>query len=156
MGVDLTAIDPLDSEHASDRYYNTVWHALWNIVEQKCADILAPDQREYGASSSGVTIDANQALQIADRMETLIRCGAVHDFATQYAKLIADEFPPKTCSTCNGSGTSDRVPNLPDGRCIACSGRGHRPHSGFEVLFSEEDAKRFVPFARHSGGFRIQ
>ena len=128
------------------------WRPLWEYVCLVCVDILSAEDAKSGNYNDGHLIDNDKTVRIADRLDDLLKSGAVNKYDVAY-RIRNASMPDEVCWLCHGSGVRRNA--IVNGKCNGCSGTGkQRPHE-CSYPFSEENVKKFSEFCRASGGFEI-
>lgn len=129
MGYDLVGLNP--TNEYGEYFRNNIWSwpPLWSFVCHCCNDILTPEQIEEGYSNTGVVIEAWQAQLIAQRLKECIVTNTVQILQSEV--VIPQKIEQKNQALAKLFG-----------------GRGAERDL-------QDNLRKFIEFARASGGFRI-
>jgi hypothetical protein len=147
MGMDVIGIRPTGAK--GRRFRNNIWG--WRPLADYICEV-APDIAQHCRSwhtNDGDGLDADRALQLADRLQAELGSGRTAHYAQIRASRL-EAVPNEPCDICHGTGART------DGnQCPACGGTGYvRP---WETVypFAVENVAEFIAFLRACGGFQI-
>lgn len=153
MAFDLKGTRPHHEEGHYFRLRETIWVPLWRYVTNLIPS-LTEEQVFMGEYNDGMTVSPEQAVAMADFLEAHLDSGELAEYATEFNQRMLHDFPPKTCTSCEGTGIGKPPMALPEnGACAFCRGTGTK--QGGRPEFCLESAGAFAAFCRSSGGFEI-
>jgi hypothetical protein len=149
MSYDVCGKNP--ANETGSYFYRTIWEwpLIWGYVFHVCDGVLSDDQIAGGYVNDGEEVTHEQADEIADTLENLIKSGELFEYERRVNERM-EELTKQLCSTRCGSGAMRHAGV--DSPCLACS------DSWKFALMAPFDAKSVVEFAefcRASGGFSI-
>lgn len=154
MGMDVYGKNP--TSKAGEYFRNNVWS--WRpLADYICS--VAPEIAQHckhWQTNDGDGLDADQAVALADKLESLLKSSEVDEYAKTYQENN-DTTPDEICRICEGTGKRRKAPEIGagDNHCNGCKATGkYRPSSTW-YRFSAENVREFAQFSRHSGGFEI-
>ena len=150
MGMDVYGIEPREEK---GEYFGAnvwCWRPLWEYVCEVCD--IDEETRHSGQFNDGREIDNEQAVYIGTTLHSLIKMGAVKEYAETY-KSESDALPDVECTHCSGTGQRDD--EHVQGECNGCHGKGTVRPFETHYPFVEESVEEFAQFAKLSGGFEI-
>lgn len=123
-----------------------LWRGLWTLVCTTCADILSVEDVLHGEFNDGWLIDERKAKAIAARLEQLIKKGDIPKFVTQWEKKrkTAEENNRKLQEAKQNTNIGSISTTLP---------QGYDWSANYQL--SIRNIKKFIEFAKNSGGFTI-
>ena len=159
------------------------WTPLWEYVIKTCDDIITVTDANNGFNNSGYEINKTKSLEIAKRLDELIRTKSVALYEKMYKKELS-KIPDIECNCCKGTGVRKgwegwqskkewlkHHPSLNEivtgnvqvsykwanecKGCNGCIGTGKQKDTRTMYPFSEEVVKEFCQFCKYSNGFRI-
>ena len=143
MGMDVYGLAP--RSEVGEYFRNNIWGwpPLWGYVIEVTGELLTAEQKERGYNNSGVEVNNEQAVAIADELERRIASGEVSRRAAageQDASTLGPE-PPM------GAWIRETAERLGVGVSV-----WPQPRMVFEVA----NVQNFAAFARDCGGFSVQ
>jgi len=171
MGMDVIGKNP--TAKRGEYFRNNVWwwHPLWDYCLNAHGDIAG--KVDSGHTNDGDGLDADDALELSQRLFADIESGLAATYETEYRAHLAS-LPTSECKHCEGTGIrSDTVGvdnGMPEkeleeveaillgrthGWCNACRGNGYVQHFATNYPFSVENVREFAEFLSNCGGFEI-
>jgi hypothetical protein len=150
MGFDVYGLSPKSEKGKYFRNSVWWWKPLARFILENC-DVQEEEAEDWG-TNDGQEVSALTADHIADRLDMLLKSGAVKEYELEREKRI-NSLPDVECNFCDGTGYRNDL-NMGE-ICNRCKGKGiARP---WETIypFSEDNVKGFMEFCRESGGFEI-
>lgn len=154
MGMDVFGKAPRSEK--GEYFRNNVWwwHPLWSYCEEVVPDIAG--QVEYGHSNDGDGLDAEAAVELAQRLQAAIDAGATAQYAAERQSALA-ALPGEVCSICGGTGSRQEPPLIGPGPipCNGCNGTGQVRPWETNYPFEVANVQEFAEFLQDCGGFAI-
>lgn len=168
MGMDISGINPKNTN--GEYFRNNVWwwRPLWNYVYLHCGKIITEKEFNGGHYNDGQFISDKKAEKIANKLI------AIRSITKQYAKQFKTETKPKIKfnSLINEAAQLyyDKIVDKQNGK-ITCPGDleklNPKAYKIWSTLtfdlefdepkypFSEQNVEEFITFIKSSGGFEI-
>jgi hypothetical protein len=150
MGFNVYGLSPKSEK--GKYFYNNVWwwRPLAKFVLESC--FVPQEESEYWGSNAGQAVSAETANHIAERLDMLLKSGAVKRYEQARNKYL-ESLPDEECDFCYGTGYRNGL-NIGE-ICNRCEGKKIARPWVTLYPFSEENVKDFMEFCWESGGFEI-
>ena len=156
MGMDVYGINPKADNGDYFRANVWWWRPLWECVAYYCDDILSEKDIIEGTYNNGYEYNETTALEISDRLESLLKDGTLYKYKTT-RDLYLEELPDEECKICDATGKRKEPPKVGAGKikCNGCDGKGKKENWSKEYPFEVDFLMDFAKFCEQSGGFSI-
>ena len=156
MGFDVNGKDPKTKRGKYFHRNKWSWHPLADYMEHVAPDLTS--KVKYMHSNDGGGLDGDDAVALADILQTKIDSGAAERYVRGYKMGLA-ALPLVECYICNGSGVRNddiaKALGFLGATCTGCDGAGEREDFRTLSSISLHNIVLFATFARDSGGFEI-
>ena len=156
MGFDVYGVKP---KNETGKYFrNNIWwwRPIWQYITIRCEDILTEKDIKEGEYNNGHLISATKSRQIKERLQKLLKNGAVARYELAYTKEM-EEMPDESCEYCNKTGIrTSKIGEVEEKHtCNVCGGKGSLRPFVTNYPFKQDNVKRFVEFLENNNGFKI-